>query len=414
MRFLLILVTTAACGSATGPTDMGDSDAGVSEEAFVVEVATEEHDFGSVVEGIESAGYQLVVSNAQGSGAVNVAISGDESSFSVIDNCDGKTLATAGDECTIDVTFLPNGSGEKTLSFSFSSPHNDSLSKEVTMLGEGLVAATDLSFSTNVIDFGTKPLNANTTNNNVTLTNSGTGTVTLNWSVTGSDASSYSISQSCPSLAPGASCSVSPGFSPKSIIGNKSATLLVQTSNGTQSVSLTGKGSATVTVTAPTDGRIYTTGNQINCGDGNNVCSKTFENDADQSLTIRSSQASHYLDSWTSGCSGSNVNCSLQMTGNKTVSASFLPYVIVYGQIDTSNNSSGYMSISAPSGTYGQTCMPGPTNDACKPVKPGTSVTVSAYGSANNSFHWSHGCPNGNSCTVTVNNSSITVSAFDF
>jgi hypothetical protein len=207
--------------------------------------------FGNQNVGSTSSGQTVTVTNA---GSATLYISGrtiigsNPADFSETDNC-GSSLV-AGASCTATVTFTPAAAGPRSASLSFTdnaagSPHNVSLSGTGTVPGVGL-SPSGLSFALQLV--GT-PSAAKL----VTVTNTGTGTLTVSSvAITGANSSDFSQTNTCAtSVAPGNTCTISVTFTPTNI-GTRLATLNVSDNapGSPQSVSLTGVG--TVVQLSPT------------------------------------------------------------------------------------------------------------------------------------------------------------------
>jgi hypothetical protein len=110
----------------------------------------------------------------------------------------------------------------------------------------GLITPTNVTLSPTSMSWGTIFYGSTGSAKTATLTNAGSGTITItSISVTGTESSEFPISaNTCDStLAAGASCKISVEFKPTSE-GTQSATLTVVDGGGTQTVALSGYGSA--------------------------------------------------------------------------------------------------------------------------------------------------------------------------
>ena len=152
------------------------------------------------------------------------------------------TLAS-GATCTANVTFTPTATGTRTgiLAFADSAPASP---QTVTLIG----AASDVSLSAARLYFGSHTVGTTSAPRTVTVTNVGSVVVSFTGSgivIAGTDPADYVISaNTCgPSLAAGASCTVSVRFMPTAT-GTRSATLQFNDDGGAspQSVALIGTG----------------------------------------------------------------------------------------------------------------------------------------------------------------------------
>ncbi len=99
-------------------------------------------------------------------------------------------------------------------------------------------AASVLAASPASLDFGGQSMNTTAPALAVTLTNGGTGTVTIS-AVTAS--THFAVTHNCATLAPGASCAASVGFTPM-VQGSLGGTLGIAVGGGTLTVPLSGTG----------------------------------------------------------------------------------------------------------------------------------------------------------------------------
>jgi hypothetical protein len=172
----------------------------------------------------------------------NIAISGD---FARTNTCG--TSVAAGNSCTFDVRFSPTEAGPRTGTLAITddaegSPHTVDLS------GTGVQAGVSLSPSS--LSFGDQLVGTPSTAQSVTLTNSGTTTLTIsNISITGD----FSQSNTCgSSLAAGANCAINVTFTPTATGGRSGAVTVTHDAPGSpHSVPLTGTGVGPVVVLPP-------------------------------------------------------------------------------------------------------------------------------------------------------------------
>jgi hypothetical protein len=100
-----------------------------------------------------------------------------------------------------------------------------------------------ISLSQSTYDFGDVTIGAATPSTDITLTNDGTSSITINSiNLTGSDTSQYSQTNNCPTtLNTNSTCTIHISFQPTTI-GAKSATLSVSASAGSPTTGLSGNG----------------------------------------------------------------------------------------------------------------------------------------------------------------------------
>ena len=170
-----------------------------------------------------------------------IATTGD---FAQTNTCPAPPASLAsGAACTASVTFTPTATGTRTgiLAFVDSAPASP---QRVTLIG----AATDVSLSVTRLYYGSHTVGTTSAPRRVTVTNVGSVVVNFTGSgivIAGADPADYVISaNTCgPSLAAGASCTVSVRFMPTAT-GTRSATLQFNDDGGAspQSVALIGTG----------------------------------------------------------------------------------------------------------------------------------------------------------------------------
>jgi hypothetical protein len=159
--------------------------------------------------------------------------------------------------CTVTVTFTPIAGGTRTASVQVSdnasgSPH------VVALTGTGLATAPAATLSPTSLAFGSQQVGTTTVAQTTTLTNTGTGPLTITAiALAGTNPGDYAQTNTCPispsTLAANASCTVSVTFSPAAS-GSRTASVTV-TDNATGSphtVSLIGTGTAAAVTLTPT------------------------------------------------------------------------------------------------------------------------------------------------------------------
>jgi len=182
--------------------------------------------------------------NPTPTGSVTLTGGGYTSSAVVLSAGTAKVLIPAGS--------LAVGSDKLTVSYT-----PDSTSASIYNKAEGTSAAVTVipeyivAFSANSLSFGSVKFGAASASQSVTMTNVGTGAVSItSISVTGSDASSFVFANSCgASLAVGAACAIHGHFAP-SAVGSLTAAIAI-TDNATgspHSIPLSGTGTGVTSV----------------------------------------------------------------------------------------------------------------------------------------------------------------------
>ncbi len=197
---------------------------------------------------LKNTGKSALTLNGTGQG---ISITGANStSFSQNNTC-GASVA-AGSSCVITVTFKPAAAGALVASLrvadnAFGSPQS------VGLAGTGTAAAPVVTLSATALTFGSTIVGSSNTAPAVTLTNSGSGTLTISSiAITGTNAGSFSQTNNCgSSIAKGASCSITLTFKPLAV-GALTASLGVtdNAAGSPQKISLSGTGATAASTTA--------------------------------------------------------------------------------------------------------------------------------------------------------------------
>jgi uncharacterized repeat protein (TIGR01451 family) len=210
--------------------------------------------FGNLMEGVASEAKTAMLTNTGGTAlsVTGISINQEVKAFSQMNNCTeslGVTYPAA--SCTISVTFTPPSLGNfsGTLTVSTSDPRNPT--QTISLTGTGVaggtvaLSATSLNFNDQVLTFRSSP-------QTVTVTNSGTGPLTITKITPSGD---YAEADGCVAaspLAPNSTCTISVTFDPTTL-GTRtgSVTLTDNVANSPQTISLTGVGTMVGLVTAP-------------------------------------------------------------------------------------------------------------------------------------------------------------------
>ena len=215
--------------------------------------------FGSQNIGTTSGAMTTTLSNP-GTDVLNISgfsvVGADASEFSISANTCPPSLAPNG-SCTISATFTPAAAGTRGAWISITDNANNVTAavQYLTLSGSGVpvpqasASPASITFPNTVINFPSAPLN-------VTLTNAGTGPLSISSvTITGTGASSFSAASGCGiSLPAGANCPIAVTFKPAAT-GALSATLTVTDNannvpGSTQTVNLSGTGLPTPVVTS--------------------------------------------------------------------------------------------------------------------------------------------------------------------
>lgn len=341
--------------------------------------------FSSTLVGNTSAAQTVTVSNNsnQALSFTSAAISGTNAgSFGETNNC-GASIAV-GASCTINVTFKPTVAGTLAATLTLTDGGGTS-PQTVTLSGQGTVPAPAVGFSSGTLTFGSLLVGETSTAQPVTLTNTGTASLTISSvGITGTGAISFTQTSNCVgTVLVGKSCTINVTFVPTAA-GTFSAAVSV-TDNATgspQSVALSGVG----TVPAPGVGfssGSLTFGSEA-LGETSTAQSVTLTNTGTLSLAISSV-----------GITGTNAtsfsetnNCpATVLAGNMcTINVTFAPTTVgsLSASVSVVDNASGSPHVVTLTGTgtepSGATLTLSAANVSVGPGSPGT-FTITATGS---------------------------------
>jgi HYDIN/CFA65/VesB family protein/centrosomal CEP192-like protein len=214
----------------------GTPDAGLSSHSV---------EFAPVVAGQTSSATDVTLTST---GTVDLEITDISASanFGVSDNC-GNTL-TPGSSCTVSITFSPPEAADFSGTVTIESNASDS-PQSISLSGIGVSqTGPQTSLSVNALDFGEQVVDTESTARAITVTNSGTESLSISAVALGGDNStSYNKNDNChaATVAPGDSCTISVAFTPTAD-GSLAATVSItdNSASSPQSVSLTGIGIA--------------------------------------------------------------------------------------------------------------------------------------------------------------------------
>ncbi len=198
--------------------------------------------------GTSSAGQTVTLTNI---GSTPVSITSITPSFGFTQANTCGTSLPAGTNCTITVIFAPHSL--ITYNGSLQIVDSDPTSPQVVTLTGTTVGAPGASLSPTYLSFGSVVFMSSSAQKSVTLTNKGTATLTIgSISFTGTNTADFSQTNNCTgTLAIGANCIINVMMTPTAI-GSLSARLSVADDalNTPQSMPLTGKGLAAITVSS--------------------------------------------------------------------------------------------------------------------------------------------------------------------
>lgn len=181
----------------------------------------------------------LIISNFGGS-PLNIGTITASNGFSETNTCPGQL--PGGSTCTVTVSFAPSATGPVSGSLTITDDSwNLGTTQSVTLTGTGTAPAASVTPAS--LTFSSQVLNTSSSAKTVTLQDTGTGPMQVsNVAVTGP----FSQTNNCGSLAAGASCTIQVVFTPIAL-GTATGSLTITDDAGTQTVTLSGNGSAPVT-----------------------------------------------------------------------------------------------------------------------------------------------------------------------
>ena len=241
---LLVAGAWVACGgnSGGGPSPVPPPEP-------VVSFSPASLAFGSQTTGSTSTALATLLSNT-GNAALSlssITLGGaNPGDFTQTNDCLSSIPASS--NCSINVTFTPTAAGSRSASISVTDNAPGS-PQTVSLTGTGLAPATTINISPTTLAFGQVGAGLNSPAQNVTLSNTGNGALTISNISIGNTApspywSAFTQTNTCGgTLAAGGNCTIAVTFSPNGT-GPFRGTLLISdnANNSPQSVSLSGTG----------------------------------------------------------------------------------------------------------------------------------------------------------------------------
>jgi Cep192 domain 4/HYDIN/CFA65/VesB-like, Ig-like domain/Protein of unknown function (DUF1565) len=199
--------------------------------------------FGSQTVGKKSAATKVTLKNASSSTLTisSVSLTGTNAADFTDSNYCGATLAPNA-SCAVYVHFDPTATGARAAALTFQTSSPDS-PESVSLSGTGIQAAATLSSTS--LDFGDVQVKTTSAPMAITLTNSGTASMTISgFSFTGTNKGWFAQTNTCgASLAAGGSCTISVTATPLSrTTGTASLSIKDSAPDSPQGVSLTATG----------------------------------------------------------------------------------------------------------------------------------------------------------------------------
>jgi hypothetical protein len=251
-----VTFSPVASGTRTGSLAVTSGDMGLSTsltgqgQTGVATLSPSSLSYANQLVNTSSAAQTVTLSNtSNGPLQINsIAISGD---FSQSNSCPASLAANS--SCLIQVIFQPTATGARGGSLSVSSNSVPSATA-VSLSGTGVQPA--ISVSPVSVAFGDQVLNTTASYQTVTVSNPGSATLHVNALLISGDPDLYTVTNNCvggTGTAPGGSCSIQIGFTPRSP-GPASATLNITSDapGSPTSVALSGNGVDAAPTLSPT------------------------------------------------------------------------------------------------------------------------------------------------------------------
>jgi hypothetical protein len=192
--------------------------------------------FGTVLIGNTSPAQTITLTNntsaaiAFTSAVVNGSPAAANTDYIVTNSCSSSIPFGASNTCTVSVTFKPTVSGAETATLRLTD--SDSTSPQIfSLTGRGLTPTPTVMLAPTSLTFGNQALNTTSTAQTVTLTNTGTGPLTIiSIAASGDFAATSTGTTACPitpaMLAANANCTISVTFTPTAA-GTRMGTLTI-------------------------------------------------------------------------------------------------------------------------------------------------------------------------------------------
>ena len=207
----------------------------------------------------------------------------------------------AGSSCTVDVTFAPTATGDRTASLVVANSSIDG-TQTLPLTGTGINPAVSLSASS--LDFGQQVVGTASQPKTISVTNTGTTDLTVRDVTAAGDFAADATGCTAQPVPPGQACAINVTFSPTAT-GSRSGTLTI-TSNAASSpdtVTLTGTGVAPAIAVSPGSLAFGT----VPIGTVSTAQSVTVTNSGTSGLNVSGTTVSGPFAIAADGCSGGSA-----------------------------------------------------------------------------------------------------------
>jgi len=278
-----------------------------------------------------TSGSQTVTLTNTGNAALNIsslAITGANSGDYAQTNTCGASVAANNGACTISVTFTPTVIGTRTAAVTITdnaagSPHS------ITLSGTGTGApAPVVSLSASTVTFASQVLNTTSGSQTVTLTNTGNAALNLtSIGLTGANGGDYAQTNTCGSIvaANNGSCTISVTFTPTATGTRTAAVTITDNATGSpQAINLTGTGAPVpAPVMSLSASSLTFASQQMNTTSGSQTVTLTNTGNATlniSSLGITGANSGDYAQTNTCGSTvaANNGTCTISVTFTPT------------------------------------------------------------------------------------------------
>jgi hypothetical protein len=375
MRAVYVVCLLAACNvpitKFTGTGDGGGGDGNSGTPAMLSATPSGDLALGTVVIGQTSAKTAVTVSNSgdQSSGPITLSFDDMTLGFAVVDDMCSNVSLAGHNSCTFAMTFTPNNGAAVQTNIKATAAPGGQVMK--VLFGTGLIQG-QVDITETGYDFVTNGLGAAAKTKVFTVRNLGQSQLGTPVPSTSGGDPSYSIaSTTCTApLNQADTCTVTVSFLPTTV-GQKGGSLTVtSTPGGQDAASLSGLAFAHVAL-APQGtgfGRVTSSVQPgINCP---GTCNADFT--SSPIVLNAAADVGSSFATWATDCTGTTSSCTLDLTGPKSVGASFTinayPVTISF----TSNNPGTNAFTSSPAGL---TCSGGTCQGSFNYMQP---VTITA------------------------------------
>ena len=329
-RMAAVTITDSAAGSpqsitltGTGASSSGGSTVVLTPSSF---------NFGTAAVGTTGTTADVNIKNAGTSSLTinSVTVTGD---FTLNNFC-GNAVLSPGFDCDVWVTFMPKAPGNRsgTVIFSTTAPDSPHIATLTGTGGGGGAPAPAVSLSNSSLTFASQVLNTTSGSQSVALTNTGNSALSItNIAVTGSNGGDFAQTNNCGSsvAANNGSCTISVTFRPTSAGPRAASVTITDNAAGSpQSISLGGTGASTPAPAVSLSGSSLTFASQVlNTTSGSESVTLTNTGNAALSITSIGVTGANSGDfAQTNNCGNSvaanNGSCTIIVTFTPTTTGS--------------------------------------------------------------------------------------------